>query len=98
MAKQPIIGIMYDFDKTLCDRDMQEYEFIPNMKLSANEFWTATSNEARNPGNNIEKILAYMYTMMKYAKRNGIKLTRDYLNSCGSKVKLFEGVKDGLAR
>lgn len=92
------VVFMYDFDKTLCDRDMQEYEFIPNMKLSANEFWTATSNEARNPGNNIEKILAYMYTMMKYAKRNGIKLTRDYLNSCGSKVKLFEGVKDFFVR
>ena len=46
----------------------------------------------------IEKILAYMYTMMKYAKRNGIKLTRDYLNSCGSKVKLFEGVKDFFVR
>lgn len=92
------VVFMYDFDKTLCDRDMQEYEFIPNMKLSANEFWTATSNEAKNPGNNIEKILAYMYTMMKYAKRNGIKLTRDYLNSCGSKVKLFEGVKDFFVR
>ena len=75
------IVFMYDFDKTLCDRDMQEYEFIPNMKLSANEFWTATAEEIKNPGNNIEKILVYMYTMMKYAKKNGIDLTRDYLNS-----------------
>ncbi|MCR5706541.1 MAG: haloacid dehalogenase-like hydrolase [Acholeplasmatales bacterium] len=92
------VVFMYDFDKTLCDRDMQEYEFIPNMQLSANEFWTATSNEAKNPGNNIEKILAYMYTMMKYAKRNNIALTREYLNTCGSKVKLFQGVKDFFVR
>ncbi len=92
------VVFMYDFDKTLCDRDMQEYEFIPNMKLSANEFWTETSKESLNPGNNIEKILAYMYTMMKYSKRNNINLTREYLNSCGDKVKLFEGVKDFFVR
>ena len=24
--KKPIIAIMYDFDKTLCTRDMQEYQ------------------------------------------------------------------------
>lgn len=23
--KQPIVAIMYDFDKTLCTKDMQEY-------------------------------------------------------------------------
>ena len=28
MAK-PIIGIMYDFDKTLSTTDMQNYDFIP---------------------------------------------------------------------
>lgn len=92
------VVFMYDFDKTLCDRDMQEYEFIPNMQLSANEFWSETSKESLNPGNNIEKILAYMYTMMKYSKRNNINLTRDYLNSCGDKVKLFDGVKDFFVR
>ena len=25
VMKKPIIAIMYDFDKTLCTRDMQEY-------------------------------------------------------------------------
>lgn len=92
------VVFMYDFDKTLCDKDMQEYAFIPNMQLSANEFWTATSEEALNPGNNIERILAYMYTMMKYSKRNNIKLTREYLKSCGDKVNLFEGVESFFVR
>ncbi len=92
------VVFMYDFDKTLCDKDMQEYAFIPNMQLSANEFWTATSEEALNPGNNIERILAYMYTMMKYSKRNNIKLTRDYLKSCGDKVNLFKGVSEWFVR
>ena len=34
-----IIAIMYDFDKTLCTRDMQEYTFIPNLGVDAGKFW-----------------------------------------------------------
>ncbi|MFR7880832.1 MAG: hypothetical protein ACLU5J_04645 [Christensenellales bacterium] len=26
--QQPIVALMYDFDKTLCAKDMQEYSFI----------------------------------------------------------------------
>jgi hypothetical protein len=37
--KQPIVAIMYDFDKTLCTKDMQEYGFIPALGMSATEFW-----------------------------------------------------------
>ena len=29
--KKPVVAIMYDFDKTLCTKDMQEYTFIPNL-------------------------------------------------------------------
>ena len=27
------VAIMYDFDKTLCTKDMQEYAFIPSVGL-----------------------------------------------------------------
>lgn len=90
------VAFMYDFDKTLCDRDMQEYSFIPNMNVSAQEFWSETSKLYSN--NEIEKILAYMYQMMKYAKRNNIDLTREYLNKCGANIQLFKGVKDFFVR
>lgn len=90
------VAFMYDFDKTLCDRDMQEYEFIPSMNVSANEFWTETTKLSQDES--IEKILAYMYTMMKYAKRNNIALTREYLNNCGKSVKLFDGVEGWFKR
>ena len=33
------ITIMYDFDETLAPGNMQEYAFIPNLKINANEFW-----------------------------------------------------------
>lgn len=90
------VAFMYDFDKTLCDRDMQEYSFIPNMNVTATEFWTETGKLYVN--NEIEKILAYMYQMMKYAKRNGIKLTREYLNNCGKNIELFNGVTTWFTR
>ena len=37
--KRQVIAIMYDFDKTLCTKDMQEYTFIPNVGMKASDFW-----------------------------------------------------------
>ena len=36
MAEKPIIAIIYDFDKTLCDQDMQNYKFIPDYIVMQN--------------------------------------------------------------
>ena len=30
---KPVVAIMYDFDKTLCTKDMQDYGFIPSLNL-----------------------------------------------------------------
>ena len=35
-----IIAIMYDFDKTLITKDMQEYTFIPDLGIESSEFWS----------------------------------------------------------
>lgn len=35
MNKKPIIAFLYDFDKTLCTTDMQDYTFIPLARLHA---------------------------------------------------------------
>ena len=45
---KPVVAIMYDFDKTLCTKDMQEYTFIPNVGLTANEFWTESNQLAKD--------------------------------------------------
>ena len=34
---RPIFALMYDFDKTLSPKDMQEYGFIPGIKMEAEE-------------------------------------------------------------
>ena len=36
--KTPIVAILYDFDKTLCTQDMQNYSFIPNLGMTPGEY------------------------------------------------------------
>ena len=89
MAKTTI-GILYDFDKTLCTTDMQEYSFIKNLGMTSNEFWGAAADITAK--HEVEKILAYMFVMIKKCKEKGIPLTEEYLNKCGENVVLFKGV------
>ena len=41
--KKPIVAIVYDFDKTLCQEDMQNYSFIPALGMTPSEFWHEVS-------------------------------------------------------
>ena len=84
------IGILYDFDKTLCTTDMQEYDFIKNLGMTSREFWGEAASITEQ--HEVEKILAYMFVMIKKCKEKGIPLTEEYLRSCGEHVELFEGV------
>ena len=84
------IGILYDFDKTLCTTDMQEYDFIKNLGKTSDEFWGEAASITKK--HEVEKILAYMFVMIKKCKEKGIPLTEEYLKSCGENVELYEGV------
>ena len=46
MKKKPTIALMYDFDKTLCDQDMQNYTFIPNLGITPANIGAATSTHS----------------------------------------------------
>ena len=81
---------MYDFDKTLSTTDMQNYSFIPSLGLTPKEFWDETSVFTEKEG--VERILSYMYMMVKIAKEKGIKLTRQYLRDCGKNIKNINSV------
>ena len=96
MKKKPTIALMYDFDKTLCDQDMQNYAFIPNLGISTDQFWQNV--EAFRKKNYMEGILGYMYYSMMACKEKGIPLTEDYLRSTGKDVKFFKGVQDWFDR
>lgn len=89
MAKTTI-GILYDFDKTLCTTDMQEYGFIKNLGMNSGDFWGEAANITKT--HEVEKILAYMFVMIRECKKRGIPLTEKYLNECGKDVILYKGV------
>ncbi len=95
MAK-PIIAIVYDFDKTLCDQDMQNYSFIPHLDMTPDEFWGEIGEFQEKE--NMEGILSYLYMMVKKSKEKGIPISKDYLKSLGKDVHLYPGVKEWFAR
>jgi hypothetical protein len=95
MAKTTI-GILYDFDKTLCTTDMQEYDFIKNLDMNSEDFWGEAAGITDK--HEVEKILAYMFIMIKKCKEKGIRLTKEYLNSCGENVVLYKGVQTWFDR
>ena len=95
MAK-PTIAILYDFDKTLCTQDMQEYDFMKNLDMTPEEFWGET--QKMTDKNDMDRILAYMFMMIKKCKEKNIPLTEEYLNKCGESVVLYRGVSTWFDR
>ncbi len=94
--KKPIIAIMYDFDKTLCTRDMQEYTFIPNVGMKDEEFWQLANVFSTTEV--MDSILSYMYCMVYKSRETGIPLTRESLVACGKDVEYHPGVEDWFER
>ena len=93
---KPIIAIMYDFDKTLCTRDMQEYTFIPSIGMEAHEFWAHTADVAA--AETMDNILTYMYCMVEKSHQSGNPLTREALVSCGKDIEYHPGVEGWFER
>ena len=96
MKQQPIVAFLYDFDKTLCTTDMQDYAFIPSLGFTPSEFWGKANEFGWQ--NRMDGLLAYMYTMIQECAAQGIKLDRPFLNRCGQSIQLFPGVRDWFAR
>lgn len=88
--KKPIVAIMYDFDKTLCTKDMQEYAFIPALGMSSAAFWSETN--ALTDAEEMDNILAYMYKMVEKAREKKVPITRDTFREMGRSVEFFDGV------
>ena len=93
---KPIVAILYDFDKTLSTTDMQNYTFIPNLGMTPDEFWGETGKLSQKY--EVERILSYMYCMIKFAKEKGIKMTKEYLQECGKAIKFYPGVTTWFKR
>ena len=95
-TQAPIIAFLYDFDKTLCTTDMEDYAFIPSLGYTPAEFWGKAN--AFGWENRMDGLLAYMYTMIQECAAQNIKLDRAFLNHCGESIQLFPGVREWFAR
>lgn len=95
MNQKPIVAIMYDFDKTLSPKDMQEYGFIDGLGMNSEEFWEKSRLNMVN--HNMDQILAYMLTILQEAKGR-MPLTRSLFNELGRDVKLFDGIETWFER
>ncbi|MPM30246.1 hypothetical protein SDC9_76794 [bioreactor metagenome] len=93
---RPIAAFLYDFDKTLCTTDMQDYAFIPSLGMAPAEFWEQANSFGRE--NRMDGILAYMYTMLREAGRKNLPFTRSELVEKGRSIVLFPGVEDWFSR
>ena len=92
----PIAAFLYDFDKTLCTTDMQDYAFIPSLGMTPAEFWSVANDFGRR--HRIDSVLAYMYTMIQEAERRELPFTRGDLVEKGRDIVLFPGVEDWFRR
>ena len=95
-TQAPSIAFLYDFDKTLCTTDMEDYAFIPSLGYTPAEFWGRAN--AFGWENRMDGLLAYMYTMIQECAAQNIKLDRAFLNHCGESIQLFPGVREWFAR
>ena len=97
MDKQrPIVAFLYDFDKTLCTTDMEDYAFIPRLGMTPREFWSKANGFGH--ANRMDGILAYMYTMIRESEKRDLPFTRESLREMGRDIVLFPGVQEWFGR
>ncbi|MCD7969883.1 MAG: haloacid dehalogenase-like hydrolase [Alistipes sp.] len=96
MERDVTVAMIYDFDGTLSPGNMQEYDFIPTVGLSNREFWVESNELAEEQ--DADPILAYMYKMLHEARASGLSLRRDAFVASGSKITLYDGVKEWFGR
>lgn len=86
------LALIYDFDQTLCNKNMQEYSLLPQLNIDPSLFWQEVGELSQN--SNMDSILAYMYLLVKHAKKNGKYLTRDLFFNNGKDIEFYPGVEE----
>ena len=91
------VAFIYDFDKTLCDRDMQEYSLIPDLGYETpGVFWKEVDQIAREQ--DMDNISAYLFMLKKKFEESGRPLTREAFDGIGSSINLYPGVETWFSR
>ena len=96
-AKDQItFAIAYDFDGTLSADNMQEYDFIPKLGYTPDEFWSEAQKIEKSQAS--DPILAYMLLMLEKAKEKNLKITREAYAKSGKKITFFKGIDSWFER
>ena len=96
MKTKPIIALLYDFDKTLCTTDMQNYSFIPGLGMQPDEFWKEVNEFTK--ANEMDGILAYQYMMLRKSKEKRRPVLRNEFVELGEDIDFFPGVLEWFDR
>lgn len=94
--KRASIAIAYDFDGTLAPGNMQEYDFVPSIKMDKDKFWTEVGELAKEQ--EADQILSYMQLMLEKARSQRISVGRKNFVDFGKSVELFKGVEGWFDR
>jgi 2-hydroxy-3-keto-5-methylthiopentenyl-1-phosphate phosphatase len=90
-------AILYDFDKTLCTKDMQEYSLIPSLGYeSPGVFWDEVTELCARY--RMDSISAYLYHLQKKFAEQGNPLRKDMFRQPGHEIELYPGVKTWFRR
>lgn len=90
------MALIYDFDKTLCTKDMQEYSFIPKVNMDAKDFWKESNALAEEK--KMDRVLAYMYLMLERAQAARQRIWREDFVALGKDLEFFPGVEEWFSR
>jgi len=92
----PTFALVYDFDRTLSTKEMQEYTYIPGVGKTADEYWAHKDSFAKE--RKMDGILANMWMMQKLARDAGKPIHREELVASGKDLEFFPGVKGWFKR
>jgi phosphoserine phosphatase len=90
------IAIAYDFDGTLAPGNMQEHDFIPDLKMDIHEFWKEANDIAKQ--HDMDEVLAYMFLLLEKAKQKNISIKREDFFQYGKQISFYQGVEHYFER
>ena len=90
-------AILYDFDKTLCTKDMQEYSLIPSLGYKEpSQFWKEVGKLSRQ--SQMDGVSAYLYWLVRKYEEQGRPLRREDFADVGRSIEFYRGVDTWFRR
>lgn len=93
---QSNIALVYDFDRTLSPRDMQEPTVLRRLGIPPEQFWDDVGEETRDE--QADQILTYMRLLVERIEQERWHIAREHFKEMGEDVTYFPGVENWFDR